>query len=224
MTLQELIEELRERVGDETIPPLVSDARLVKYANEAEREACRRGNLLVDSTTAECCQIALVAGTASYALHSKVIFVRKARLATAGRFLSRAHRKDMDRLGAEWLSESGEVEAFVTGMDTGRLRLYRTPSAVDTVHLTVVRLPLADMEDAEADSPEIHERWHMGLVDWMEFRYYSTRDEQIKDDKLAAEALARFERQFGPAPSAAEEAWALEQQGYLEDDGNVYGG
>jgi len=228
MTLQELIDELRERVGDETIPPLVSDARLTKYANEAEREACRRARLIVDATTAACCQITLEEGTATYDLHAKVLFVRSARVdGDNATFLQRLHAKDLNKGGPEWLSEAGETVGWVLGMDTQKFRPYRIPGAAEdgnVVHLTVVREPLQDMADAEADSPEIHGRWHMGLVDWMEYRYYSTRDEQIKDDKLAAEALARFELQFGPAPSAAEEAWAQEQQAFLEDDGNVYGG
>ncbi len=57
---------------DNVSPQLWSDLELKRYANEAEVEACRRSELLFDSTTPDVCQIAVVADVATYPLHSKI--------------------------------------------------------------------------------------------------------------------------------------------------------
>jgi hypothetical protein len=227
VTLEELISEWRERTGDEATPPRVSDERLTRWLNEAEREACRRAKLLVDSTTAACSRIALVAGTSTYALHEKVLFVRKAWLPDA-RFLSRADRRDLDKGGPEWMTDSGEVVAFVPNMGTGQLRLFRNPDAAEVaanpyLWMTVVRLPLTDMDGADTE-PEIHERLHAGLLDWAEAKFYGLRDEDVRNPDKERQALDRFAIEFGPPATAIEERWAEENYGFIEDDGNVYGG
>jgi len=222
MKLRELIEEARELTGDTTAPPLCSDARFIRLANQAEREACRRARLLVDSTTEDACQITLVPDTASYALHRSVIFVRRASLDGQDRFLSRISRKDLDALGTSWLTEKGEVMGFVPDLDTSKLRLYRIPEEAGTVRMTVVRLPLADMARM-TDSPEIHDRYHLSLVHWMVAGYFATPDAEMRDAKKQADAMAAFEREFGPPATAIEEQWAIEHYAQTEDDGNVYG-
>lgn len=225
MKLEELIEEARERVGDLAAPQKFSDTRWTRFANEAEREACRRARLLVDSTTEACCKVTLAAGTATYNLSSKVLFVRRATITGQSLPLCRLHHKDLDKAGTEWMTEQGEVVGWVVGLDKhSTLRLYRVPEAIGTAWLTVQRLPLADMVTPADDSPEVDERYHLSLVDWMAYRFFSTPDPDVRDDKKAGEALAQFEREFGPAMPAIEEAWAQEHYGLQEDDGNVYGG
>lgn len=221
MNLGELIEDARERVGDEGTPPFCSDARFTRFANQAQREACRRARLLVDSTTTALCDVTVESGTAVYALDPRVLFVRRAIIVGQTRPLARIHHRDLDQLGTEWMDEEGDIDGFVIGLDTGKLRLYRKPTADGTARLTVVRLPLEDLAD-EGDTPEIDERYHEALVEWMVYRYYSTNDSEVRDDAKAALALAAFEREFGPPMSAVEEQWAQEHYSFDGDDGNVY--
>lgn len=223
MTLEELIDELRERVGDTGTPPLCTDARATRFANEAEREAARRARLLIDSSSEPCCRIDIEAGEATYSLHPSVIAVRRVRLEGYEPFLQRTSRRDLDQLGSSWLSETGEVMAYVPDMDTGKIRFYKAPTEAAVAWLQVVRLPLEEMAQ-DGDEPEVHARFHEGLVSWMEYRYYSMRDEDARDPAKANAALAEFEREFGPKLSALEEQWASENYGYSsEEDGNVYG-
>ena len=73
MTLAELIAALRTDADDLVANPyLWSDAELTRWANEAEQEAALRAKLLFDASTTAVCQIAVLAGTTSYALHAKV--------------------------------------------------------------------------------------------------------------------------------------------------------
>jgi hypothetical protein len=223
MKLKELIEEARERTGDLTEDYKCSDVRFTRFANQAQREACRRSRLLVDSTTESICEIELAANTGVYDLDSRVLFVRRAIVAGQTRPLARMHHKDMDARGTEWMTETGaEVLAWVVGLDTRKLRLYPIPTAAAVVTLTVCRLPLDDLE-AKDDEPEIEERLHDSLVDWMVYRYYDTADTEMRNPGKAAEALAAFEREFGPPATAIEEQWAAEHYGFQPDDGNVYG-
>lgn len=220
MTLQELIEEARERTNDRAAPYFCSDDRFTRFANEAEREACRRARLLVDSTSADVCQIDLAANVPTYPLDRRVLFVRRATIDGQSRPLVRIHHRELDARGTEWMTETGDIDGWVVGLDTRMLRLYRVPTASGVARLTVQRLPL-ELMSANDDEPEIEERLHTRLIDWMLYRYYSTNDAELRDDKAAAAALADFESEFGPPATAIEEAWAQEHYGF-SDDGNVY--
>lgn len=222
MKLGDLITDARERVSDESAPYFCSDARFTRFANQAQREACRRARLLVDSTTDAVCKITLVPGTAVYALDPRVLFIRRAIIDGQSQQLVRIHHRDLDAAGSEWMTEQGDIDGWVVGLDTGKLRLYRIPRAAGVARLTVQRLPLTDMTDVAAHSPEIDSRYHEALVSWMVYRFYATNDAETKDDAQAAVALGEFEREFGPAMPAIEEAWAQEHYGF-QDDGNVYG-
>lgn len=219
----ELLAEARERTGDLEEPYAVSDARFLRFLNEGERAACRNGRLIIDSTTAACCQIALVASTPSYALHAKILFIRRAWITGQSQPLRRIHHKDLDPMGSEWMAETGrigDIEGFITSLDTARVRPYRIPSESMTLNLTVCRLPLEDFQAGDNPTdPEIHERFHEHLVDWAEFRFYSQNDPELGNPKLAAEALARFEAQFGKESAAIDEAWIAANYGYVEDEG-----
>lgn len=220
MTLQDILAEVRERVNDIGAPYLCSDDRFTRFLNEAQREACRRGRLLVDSTTTAICQINLVANQSVYPLDKRVLFVRRATIDGQSRPLVRVHHRDLDPRGTEWMTETGDIDAWVVGLDTNALRLYRMPTATGVLRLTVQRLPLVDIT-ASGDEPEIPQRQHEKLIDWMEYRFYSTKDSELRDDSLAAAALANFEREFGPSITAIEEQWAQEHYGF-DEDGNIY--
>ncbi|MNY04584.1 hypothetical protein D3C86_1372660 [compost metagenome] len=96
---------------------------------------------------------------------------------------------------------------LVRGLDTGKLHLYPRPSAAGTINLAVVRLPVMPMEGG-SDTPELRDESHSGIVDWMLYRAYSRRDGDQHDPRLAAEALARFEAEFGRRTGARNEEWS----------------
>lgn len=213
MTLRELIDIFRREVDDDVEPYLWTEEELIEYANDAEAEACRRARLLIDASTEAICQIAVVADTASYALDPRVIFVRRAKLAGSALPLARASVRDMDDAAPGWDTHTGTVRAYLSDVDTGRLRLYRTPTVDGVLHLIVVRLPLTEMVSLD-DSPEIHVRYQRSLRHWMHYRAYSKKDAETKDDKLAAEGMALFEQEFGKKSSAIDEEWIAREQAY----------
>lgn len=218
MTLRDLIDIFRHEVDDVAEPYLWTEEELIEYANDAQNEACRRARLLIDSTTEAICQIDVLIGTASYALDPRVIFIRRAKVASSVLPLARASLRDMDDAALGWDAHTGSVRAYLTDVDSGRVRLYRIPTATDTLHLTVVRLPLAEMVSLD-DAPEIHVRYQRSLRHWMCFRAYSKQDAETKDDKKAAEGLALFEQEFGKKSAAIDEEWIGREQAYDRWDG-----
>lgn len=232
MNLDSLITTAATRADDLVAGKLWSRNEWIEFANDAQDEACRRARLLVDSTTAAVCNITVVSGTATYALHDSIIFVRRVRLLdTAGvglAILGRRHSQDLDRdQGPGWQEEVGQPRCYVPDMDGHSLRLYPKPDTANwTVSMTVVRTAVVPathetyaMEDGE-DTPEIRRRWHLGLVNWMLYRAYGKHDSEAFNPKAAAGFAADFEREFGAKSSALDETWLAREQDYTEAEGN----
>jgi hypothetical protein len=216
MRLRDLITLFRNEVDDATEPFLWSDEEAIEFANDAQNEACRRARLLVDSSTAELASIAVTAGEALLDLDARVLFVRRARF--AGQLpLRRMNMQDMEALDPYWMDTTATTpRAFVPDYQTGKLLLWPTPDADDTLLLTVVRDPLAEM-DSDDDTPEIAPRYHRSLRFWMMARAYGKQDAEANDPKKEAQAMALFEQEFGKKSSAIDETWIEREQS--EGDG-----
>lgn len=218
MELKELVSGCREDLDDVAPPHLFSKPRLVRYANEAESEACRRARLITDSSTAEICTAAVAIDRNLITLDPRVIFVRAAKLASKTVSLDKIRRDEMDECNPGWLTRTGDVVGWIPDFQSGKLRLYRTPIAADSLELTVVRTPLAAMLD-DKDTPEIAPRFHEKLIHWMLYRCYLKHDVETFDEKAAARHLAFFEAEFGKASSAIDETFIHERHGYQENEG-----
>jgi hypothetical protein len=206
VNLRDLIDSYREEAADNGRPPFVSDQSLIRFANEAQREACRRGRMLVDSTSAVC-TVGIVAGEPLVELDQSIIYVRRARLSSNGTVLRPASIGEMDEWGGRWDSSTGQPIIFLQDFQTGYLRLYPIPTNNDDLLLTVSRMPLSDMSD-DSDEPEVRAEVHPAIVQWMLYRAYSRQDSDMFDQRKAATSLAEFEREFGKRASARNEQWS----------------
>ena len=227
MNLRDLILLFRTEVDDVAEPYLWSDEELGEYATDAQNEACRRARLLIDSSTTAVCQYNVLAGDPWITLDPRVIFVRRARVASRTPRLSRLSYRDLDAIPG-WEAQTGTVQSFITDMETGKLRLYKywpaddplpvppaTATVMDTLNLTVVRLPLTDLTHLD-DEVEIHARYARNLRHWMAHRAYLKRDEDTFDEKKAAQAESLFVREFGNHSSAVDEEW-IERAQQIDD-------
>ena len=206
MNLLELIDTYRSLSRDNAQPYFVSDALATILANEAQNEACRRGDLLIDSASSMC-SISVSAGDPLIKLHSSILDVRRAKLANGTAHLLPIKTADLDAFAANWESESGIPSHYVIDYQSGYIRLYPSPSADDDLQITVRRLPAESMAD-DADEPEIRQEAHLALVHWMMFRAYSTSDSDMYDPIKATNALREFEREFGAKRSVRNEMWS----------------
>jgi hypothetical protein len=208
MNLRDLIDEFRWEAADEATAPFWTDAFLARAASQAEQEACRRGALILDSSS-PFCSISFGAGDNLLKLDGKILEIRRAKISIPGRKIDPVTSSHLDRNSDQWESETGEPLAYVTDYHTGSIRLYPTPAAADEIQLTVRRLPLADLVD-DNDEPEIRPESHLGLVQWMLYRAYMRQDADTFNPTKAAAALAEFVREFGEKKSMRNEEWIRE--------------
>jgi hypothetical protein len=218
MNLCELIKAAREESDDVAKPYLWSDAEWTRYANEAENEACRRARLITDSRTPEVAEVEVTAGEAAYDLDERVLFVRRVKPDSRSQPLGKVSYKALDSGVPGWEDETGDPRGYITDQDTGVLRLYPSPTAADTLKLTVIRMPLNCMKDSN-DAPEIASRFHHSLIYWMLHRAYSKQDAETKNEQKAANNLALFEQEFGKKSGAIDETWIQNEHGYIPDEG-----
>ncbi|RST54108.1 DUF6682 family protein [Variovorax sp. DXTD-1] len=206
MTLEELIAAYRDEADDHADPPFCSDSQLVRFANEGQIEAARRAFVLADSTSAMC-TIGYAANDETITLDPRILQVRSASIGNEEVRLS-----TVEQVGCTWpywrTDTARNVPLYlIRGLDTGKLHLYPRPAVSGTIQLAVYRLPLTTLEN-DSDEPELRPEWHQSLVDWMLYRAYSRRDSEQIAPQLSAEALARFEAEFGRRTGARNENWS----------------
>lgn len=219
MKAGKLIEIFREEVDDTKNPHLWSDTELFAYLNQAESEACRRARLLVDSSTAEVCDIAITADEQDFALDPRIIMIRRAKLLAESYPLEHKSIAALDEEYPAWDSDVASTpSAYFVDADSSKISLYPKHDATDTLKLTVVREPLSAVNDDE-DELEIPSRYHFGLINWMKYRAYLKPDSETKNPELSVLGLALFEQEFGKRRSAIEERFEMEHMGYSTDNG-----
>ena len=220
MTTQELLNAFRGLHGDTATPYIYSDATLLLYANEAQREACRRARLIVDSTTAAISVIAVSPGDQTITLDPRVIFIRDVRLASKDDPLWKIKYRDLDRLEPGWLTaDAADVTHYCTDYQTGKVYFHHKFEAGDTVTMTVIREPAADM-NLSGVQPEIQPRYQEKLTHWMAYRALNRSDLEDKfDPERAKVEYAQFEAEFGPPSKAIDEVWTHREHGYDQYEG-----
>ncbi len=205
MKVADFIEVFRDAVGDNALPQFWSSESIVRYLNEAVQEACERAKLIEDRSTPAVCSITLQAGESTYSLHPSVFEIK--RLSFRGRPLDETSVEALDCDSPGWESRSGTPLLFVfeqaSGAQPARVRLVPAPTGADTIALTVYRGALKPLSaDLEQSKPEIHERFHLRLMDWMLHRAYLKQDADTFDPNKAATSLALFVQAFGERPDA----------------------
>lgn len=203
-TTPELVAMLRELLDDEAMPYLWHTSYLVKAISQGEEQACRRAYLLIDQDTASVCNISLVVSQASYALHSKILQVRRVYVGSNDVPLTQYVRDEIDREVPGWRSAYGTPEAYIIETK-GEITFYPTPQSADVASMHVARLPLASLRFVASSAPEIPEMHHEDLLLWGQHRAYMRNDSETQNMDLASFYETQFTARFGPIPSANEE-------------------
>lgn len=180
---------------------LWTDKTLLRYINEAQKQACNRTDFLFDD---EEFSITLVAGSPSYAIDQKIVFIEQV---TFDDRVTARHRSktsfQADNPG--WRTdESMEGKDLSFVIRNRKLRIHPIPDAIDAgklLKLDVYRLPLETIT-TENDELEIPEEFHRDLILWVLHEAYLKQDAEGYDPKRSAGYLAEFDLKFGmPVPS-----------------------
>lgn len=205
MNAGELIASYREESHDKAVPPFIKDERLLQFANEGEREACRRAHLLIDSAS-DFCSVSVSANEPLVDIDPRIINIRRVKLSISTYSLTPVRAEEMDRVNPGWELHVGTPTTYVTNYQTNAIRLYPKQQVAADLLMTVSRLPNYKME-SDGDEPEIREEYHPSLVQWMLYRSYATQDADLFDPNKSARALAEFEKEFGKKASGRNERW-----------------
>lgn len=205
MKVADFIDEFRSTVADHVEPPFWSSENIVRYLNEAVQEACERAKLIEDRTNSAVCSITTQANESTYSLHPSVFEIR--RLTFSGRLLDETSVEELDQDCPGWESRNGQPRAFVfeqaSGVQPAKVRLVPTPTAAGSIALTVFRGALKSLSaDIDQAKPELPERFHERLMDWVLHRAYLKQDADTFDRNKAAESYALFVQAFGERPDA----------------------
>ena len=209
MLVKDFISKFREAVLDCVEPPLWTSEEIIGFLNEAVQEACERAKLIEDRLTPLVCNLPLQPGVSTYNLHASVFEIK--RLTLLGLPLTETSVEKLDDICPGWELRSGRPRWFIfeqaNGVQSPRARLVPTPTEATAVALTVYRGALKPIaaKDCMVDctaNPELHERFHLRLMDWMLHRAYLKQDADTFDPNKAAVSLGLFVQAFGERPDA----------------------
>lgn len=201
MKAVELYSLFRSDVVDINDPPLWKDEEIFAYLDDAQMMLCRLTLGLGDMSTPSVCEVPVVAGEAFSDLHSSILTVRYAQLASsgrelelynlvAGRMVSSSH--DYGSRSISLISATaGPVTGAVLGIEPDRVRWVQVPVADDMVQLAVYRLPITPITDGDSEL-EVHRRHRMALLQWMEHLAYLKQDSETYDRARSDEKGKNF--------------------------------
>jgi len=194
--VEDLMTIIREDYLDDAVKPYRwSPERLYRWLDMAQKEACRRQPLIVDTTTPAVCDLAVTAMTAAHTLHPRIHLVEEVRY--DGSPLPKMTPAMLDRQLPGWETADADLPLAWTQNEL-TLTLVPPPAQDLILNLRVWRLPLVDVTDAGA-TLEIPEAYHEDLAHYVAARAYWMPDEDLRDTQLAERHDAEFAAVFGPA-------------------------
>ena len=174
---------------------LWTDASLLRYLTEAQRQACNRTDFLFDD---ESYSVTLVTGVPTYSISSKI--TRLENVSLYNKDVQHKSKLQLQTDHPRWRTDSGisgkEASYFIRGR---KIRFYPIPDAIDNgqiISLDTYRLPLESISSS-SDELEIPEEYHRDLIWWVLYEAYSKQDADTYDAKRADRYLAQFTNVFG---------------------------
>lgn len=248
MNLRELVTLFRSEVDDlsgtvadpcawenDDTGLLWSNADAVRYANQAVDEFCRRVPIvdhLSDtdglSPASDLCLIPIVADQADYTLHPKILHVRRIVVVGERNPLTKATIRKMDKDEPNWENATAQDPPthYIEDFEERTIRVWPTPTATATgnLRLTVARMPLKDMQWAlrQTEIPEIEEKYHRDLIDYMQYRAYRKRDAETYKPEISISFLENFTANVGTRPSARIERERREERNHRRRSQTVW--
>ena len=215
MTLINLIKRMRSTLddkggtnGDWTLAEVQSRLRwdneeLIGYINAAERETAIRTQNLIESESTAVCALAITNGTDTYRLHKKLLSIERAKLDNEIHPLIEISWRDAEAMRPDWDTYIARPEYYIRDLQKGKVRLYPTPIADDTLRFITSRLPLSDMEldNWDGDEPELDEQYHEKMLSWAFHLAYQKDEPNTLDPDKVLYYSQKFDREIGPPVS-----------------------
>lgn len=202
MNGSEILNRIRTRYLDDTLASsddsnaLWSDEEIYDAIDEAHKAFAIDTRLLRDSRTASVTQLTVTEDDEWADLSDKVIEIKKASLNSSGAHLSIIDYQRLDNgylniddyfnftSTANWENDEGTPQAIIINLQHNAVRVYPIPSSDDQINLTVIRLPLTQVNEAnKLEDLEFSDLWKNAIT------YGSLRELYMKQDSDETEGV-----------------------------------
>lgn len=151
-----LVATFRTDMSDPELPgsgdssdSLWTDAEILDWLAEAQRELCERVDILFDATTYE---LTTADGDDLYALDDNILKIRRGKVAggrtleavSVEELLRRYQPTSFELTVTDWEGMQGEPDYIVMDYESGYVKLVPEPVGIETIELHVYRLPIDD--------------------------------------------------------------------------------
>lgn len=189
MNSSELLTAFREYVDDSVDGTFWTDAELLRFMDEAQRQLVRDAKYLIPDEII----LPTVANQAYYVEDSTTLQYRKVRRIADNYPITVYSYQQCESFCPQFLdvARTGRPIVMVIGERKGFFRLAPTPSAVENIRILVYRLPILSITGL-AQNLEIDEEHHPYLLHWMAYRALRKHDGEVFDKAKADEELALF--------------------------------
>jgi len=195
-----------------------SNEELTNFINEAFKQAHRRA-LLIKSVEPTF-NLAIVNGTSTYTLDSRIIRVKGTKLASTGKKLDELEYEDIMDI-TDWDTKTGTPTHYIIDYGTSRITLYPAPISNDTVSLLTYREEMAPLRwTAPTGEPDIDERFQLQALYYAASMAYNKDEANTFDPQRSQYYDALFTSEFGDRTTA----YAEKRRRRTRQRGISYGG
>jgi hypothetical protein len=164
MTLQEIIDASRRRMGNFEVPYWWIDTELVAYANAVYNDIALQTRQFIDSGSTTY-RVSAVDGTADYALSANIIHIN--RVLIGDNELAKRTKAEKDQEYPDWRDATeAEPTQYVLDYKKGYITLWPCPDTSYTVDCDVMTWPTTALTTTSmsGQTPAFYSQFHMVMV------------------------------------------------------------
>ena len=194
MNSSDLLSQFRAEMVDQSTPPLWSDDEFYTYLDAAQKKFCTLAFGISDSFNQDICRVEFAAGTEAVSIDARILKIKGARHEDTGVKVDILNFENLDSYNyTQPTSDYGmnptfvltnvpgpTIQALVTDMDPDLVRAVPIPSLTQSILLSVLRLPLNDIDGPSQDL-EIRRQHQYYLLYWVKHLALLKQDAETFD-------------------------------------------
>ncbi len=200
MNSSSMLTAFRDEMADQELPYLWSDAAVYRYIDDAQKMFCRLTEGIEDARSYS---LDITPGESWYETSSLILKTRDATRSDNGRDVPIVNIETAQYSGVKFDGATGPLKVLVSGFERNALRAWPVPDETVTVTLSVFRLPLVRIEEADQDL-EVDDQHEAGLMLWVKHMAYDKQDAETFNKSKSMEYEQRF-RQYCAAARVEQE-------------------
>ena len=190
---QDLVTLFRGSVDDSVAPYLWSDIEVLAYIDEAQIAFARDTEIFFDSVTPGLTSIPIAVGAGLVSLDSRVLKVRRAKLASQDAPLTVLNFDELDS-SWDWEKATGTPASLILDVTNKKGQLIPSSQVADMLNIWVYRDPLKSVSTLtdvlEVDDPL---DMRLGLLNYVKNVAYDKNDSDIHNEQLSKLYAAKFD-------------------------------